>query len=64
MAGQLTVSGQVGLLSGQTFIWPVILTGQVHGSQINNWKNKFIHINSVNYRKHLNQYIFFENIAV
>ena len=54
MAGQQTVSSQVGHLSGQTFIWPVILTCQVHGFQINNFKNKLIHINSVKYRKYLN----------
>ena len=30
--------------------WPVILTSQVHGFKINNWTNKFIHIDSVNYK--------------
>ena len=37
-------------LRAQNDSWPVILTGQVHGFKINNCKNKFIHINSVNYK--------------
>ena len=47
-ASQWTMSGQDDHLLGQTFSWPVILTGQVNGFQ-NKMKNKFIHINSGNY---------------
>ena len=46
---QWTMFGQDDHLSGKTFSWPaVIFTGLVHGFQINNWENRFIHINSVN----------------
>ena len=41
MAGQRTMSGQNDHLSGQNFGSAVILTGHVHGFQINNTK-KFI----------------------
>ena len=37
-----------------TFSWLVILTVQVYGFQINNGKNKCIHVNSVNYK---NKYV-------
>ena len=47
MASQHTLFGTDGHLFGQTFSWPVILTAQVHGFQVNNWKNKFTDINSV-----------------
>ena len=39
MTGYWTMSGQDEHLSRQTFSWSVILTGQVHGFQINNWKH-------------------------
>ena len=45
-------------LSEQNFSWPVILTGQGYGFQINNWKNIFIHINHENYKHSLNRKIF------
>ena len=54
-ASQRTMFGADGHLFGQTFSWPVILTAQVHGFQVNNWKNKFTDINSV--QKQLNQKI-------
>lgn len=44
------MSGLDDRLSGQTVSGPVILTGQVHAFQINNRKNKFIHIISVHYQ--------------
>ena len=40
-AGQRTMSGQNNDLSGQNFGSAVILTGHVHGFQINNTKNLF-----------------------
>ena len=44
------MSGQEDLLCGQTVSGPVILTGQVHAFQINDRRNKFIHIISVHYQ--------------
>ena len=46
-ASQRPMFGADGHLFGQTFSWSVILTVQVHGFQVNNWKNKFTDINSV-----------------
>ena len=39
MTGYWTMSGQDDRLSRQTFSWSVILTGQLHGFQIYNWKH-------------------------
>ena len=39
MTGYWTMSGQDDHLSRQTFSWSVILTGQLHGFQIYNWKH-------------------------